>query len=85
MKIDNNSLCIVSELFIYQILGFFIFMKVTKLFSSKANTLSFLKTQVRLSKIEYFQVITVKEWNECQKKILLNIKNNFSNKIAQTY
>jgi len=56
-------------------------MKVTKLFSSKANTLSFLKTQVRLSKIEYFQVITVKEWNECQKKILLNIKNNFSNKI----
>lgn len=52
------------------------------LFSSKANTLRFLQSKVKKSKIEQLYSFTVKEWNENNEVVLNHIKKYFSNKIV---
>jgi glutamine kinase len=52
------------------------------LFSSKANTLKFLQSKIKKSKIEKLYSFTVKEWNENNEIVLNHVKKYFSNKIV---
>jgi len=49
-------------------------------FITKADTLKFLKTRIKKSKIEKLLDFTISEWNENEKNIVREISNNFKNK-----
>ena len=49
-------------------------------FITKADTLRFLKTRIKKSKIEELLVFTISEWNANEKIIVKEISNNFKNK-----
>ena len=52
------------------------------MFKSKAETLSFLQKNIKLSKIPKSYFFSVSEWKKRRKKIILNIQKNFNGKIA---
>ena len=50
-------------------------------FSTKSNTLKFLKSRLKLSSIEKIYDFTVEEWKSNHKQIILNIQSNFNEQI----
>ena len=54
--------------------------KLEKIFTSKSDTLKFLQTRIKKSKIEKLFDFTISDWNENKKNIIKQISNNFKNK-----
>ena len=52
------------------------------MFKSKAETLSFLKDKVKLSKIPYTYYFSVNSWRKNKRQILKKIKRNFNSQIV---
>ncbi len=52
---------------------------MSKIFTSKANSLKILQKKIKNSKIEKIFDFTVKDWLEKEEKILKEISNTFKN------
>ena len=55
---------------------------LNKIFTSKSNVLSFLKTKITKGKIEKLYTFTINEWIENKSKILNEISKSFNQNIV---